>query len=92
VASWAAGYAISKHATSAMTHSVRYSGWEHGIRATAICPNLVATDMIRDFTDLPPDSMIHPGAIAQLVATVLALPNPTSVVEIPVNCRLEHSV
>jgi NADP-dependent 3-hydroxy acid dehydrogenase YdfG len=92
VASWVAGYCMSKFATSALTHAVRYSGWDHGVRATAICPNIVATDMIADFADLPPEKMIHPGVIAQLVATVLALPNPTSVVEIPINCRLEHSV
>jgi NADP-dependent 3-hydroxy acid dehydrogenase YdfG len=92
VASWVAGYCMSKFATSALTHAVRYAGWDHGVRATAICPNIVATDMITDFADLPPEKMIHPGVVAQLVATVLTLPNPTSVVEIPINCRLEHSV
>jgi NAD(P)-dependent dehydrogenase (short-subunit alcohol dehydrogenase family) len=92
VAPWVAGYCMSKFATSALTHALRYSGWEHGIRATAICPNIVATDMIAEFADLPPEKMIHPGVVAQLVATVLALPNPTSIAEIPVNCRLEHSV
>jgi hypothetical protein len=33
--------------------------------------------------------MIQPAAIAQLVATVLALPNTASVAEIPINCVLE---
>lgn len=86
------GYAMSKFATMALTHAVRYSGWEHGIRATAICPGYVATDMTADVTALPRDKMIQPGAIAALVATVLSLPNSASVSEIPVNCRLEHSV
>ncbi len=87
-----AGYCMSKFAASALTHSVRYSGWEYGIRATAICPGFVATEMTSDISDPTPENMIHPDAIAYLVATVLTLPNPTSVVEIPVNCRLEHSV
>jgi NAD(P)-dependent dehydrogenase (short-subunit alcohol dehydrogenase family) len=85
------GYAMSKHATLALTHAVRYSGWEHGIRSTAICPGFVATDMTADVTAISQDAMIQPGAIADLVATVLSLPNSNSVVEIPVNCRLEHS-
>jgi NAD(P)-dependent dehydrogenase (short-subunit alcohol dehydrogenase family) len=86
------GYAMSKFATMALTHAVRYSGWEYGIRATAICPGYVATDMTVDVTALPPEKMIQPDAIAALVATVLSLPNTASVAEIPVNCRLEHSV
>jgi NAD(P)-dependent dehydrogenase (short-subunit alcohol dehydrogenase family) len=86
------GYAMSKFATMALTHAVRYSGWDHGIRATAICPGYVATDMTADVTALPRKKMIQPGAIAALVATVLSLPNSASVVEIPVNCRLEPSV
>jgi NAD(P)-dependent dehydrogenase (short-subunit alcohol dehydrogenase family) len=85
------GYAMSKFATLALTHAVRYSGWEHGIRSTAICPGFVATDMTADVTAIPHDQMIQPGAIAALVATILSLPNNNSVTEIPVNCRLEHS-
>jgi NAD(P)-dependent dehydrogenase (short-subunit alcohol dehydrogenase family) len=86
------GYSMSKFATMALTHAVRYSGWKHGIRATAICPGYVATDMTADVTAIRPANMIQPGAIASLVATVLSLPNSASVVEIPINCRLEHSV
>ena len=85
------GYAMSKHATLALTHAVRYTGWEHGIRSTAICPGFVATDMTADVTAVPQDKMSQPGAIAALVATVLTLPNNNSVVEIPVNCRLESN-
>ena len=87
-----AGYCMSKFATMALTHAVRHSGWAHGIRATAICPGYVATDMTADVTSIAPADMIQPEAIASLVATVLTLPNSASVVEIPVNCRLEHSV
>src|ERR1043166_6032768 len=85
------GYAMSKFATLALTHAVRYSGWEHGIRSTAICPGFVATDMTAEVTAISQDRMIQPGAIAALLATVLSLPNNNSVTEIPINCRLEHS-
>jgi NADP-dependent 3-hydroxy acid dehydrogenase YdfG len=87
----ATGYAMSKFATMALTHAVRYSGWEHGIRSTAICPGFVATDMTAEVTAVTQEQMISPGAIATLVATVLSLPNTASVVEIPVNCQLDHS-
>ena len=83
---------MSKFATMALSHAVRHGGWEHGIRSTAICPGYVATDMTADVTALPAEKMIQPGAIAALVATVLSLPNSASVAEIPVNCRLEHSL
>ncbi len=48
--------------------------------------------MTADVTSIVPADMNQPGAIANLVATVLSLPNSASLVEIPVNCRLEHSV
>ena len=35
--------------------------------------------------------MIQPETLAELVETVLGLPNTASVVEIPVNCLLDHT-
>lgn len=86
-----AGYAMTKYASDALTHGVRYAGWEHGIRATAICPGFVATDMTKDVEAVPREQMIPPEAVAKMVATVLALPNSASVAEVPINCVLEHS-
>ncbi len=86
------GYAMTKHAAFALTHALRHAGWDDGIRATSICPGLVATDMTAEVTTVPREKMIQPAAIAQLVATVLALPNTASVAEIPVNCVLEPKV
>ena len=43
---FAPGYAMTKHALVALTHATRHHGWNDGIRATAICPSFVATDMI----------------------------------------------
>jgi NAD(P)-dependent dehydrogenase (short-subunit alcohol dehydrogenase family) len=86
-----AGYAMTKYALDALTHGVRYAGWEHGIRATAICPGFVATDMTADVQAVPQRQMIPPEAVARLVGTVLALPNSASITEVPINCVLEHS-
>jgi NAD(P)-dependent dehydrogenase (short-subunit alcohol dehydrogenase family) len=82
---------MTKYALDAFTHGVRYAGWEHGIRATAICPGFVATDMTTDVQVVPREQMIRPEVVAKLVATVLALPNSASVTELPINCVLEHS-
>jgi NAD(P)-dependent dehydrogenase (short-subunit alcohol dehydrogenase family) len=83
------GYAMSKFAVVALTHGVRRLGWEHGIRACAICPSFVDTDMTAAVTALPRSAMIQPGDLAELVATALALPNNAVVAEYLVNCRFE---
>jgi NAD(P)-dependent dehydrogenase (short-subunit alcohol dehydrogenase family) len=85
-----AGYQMMKHALVAMTHAVRRIGWEHGIRATALCPGFVATDLTAAVTDPPPEAMTDPADLARLVVTVVGLPNTASVAELLVNCRYEH--
>jgi len=83
------GYAMSKHAVVALTHAVRRHGWDAGLRATAICPSFVRTDMTADVASVPDAEKIQPEDLAQLVETALALPNNAVVAEILVNCRLE---
>jgi NADP-dependent 3-hydroxy acid dehydrogenase YdfG len=85
-----AGYQMSKHAVVALTHAVRRVGWEHGIRATALCPGYVNTDLVAHVTDVPHEQMTDPADLAKLVATVVALPNTAAVAELLVNCRYEH--
>ncbi len=85
-------YNMSKFAALALTHSARRLGWADGVRATALCPGLVRTDMTRGVTGHPAAEMIDPADLAELAATVLALPNTASVAELPVNCRLEDMV
>jgi NAD(P)-dependent dehydrogenase (short-subunit alcohol dehydrogenase family) len=81
--------AMSKFAVVALTHAVRRLGWDDGVRATAICPSFVATDMTAEVTAVPRGEMIQPADLAELVATALALPNNAVVAELLVNCRLE---
>ena len=87
----AAGYGMTKHAAAAFTHAVRLSGWEHGIRATAICPGYVNTDMSRNLAQLAPEEMTQPRSVAELVELALRLPNNATISELPVNCVLEAS-
>ena len=87
-----AGYAMTKFALTALTHSVRRLGWKHGIRATAICPSFVATDMTADVEEVARTDMIPPEEIAELVATVLCLPNNAAIAELLVNMRHEDSL
>jgi NAD(P)-dependent dehydrogenase (short-subunit alcohol dehydrogenase family) len=85
-----AGYQMSKHAVVALTHAVRRIGWQHGIRATALCPGFVDTDLTAHVSDVPHEHMTDPKDLAKLVATVVALPNTAAVAELLVNCRYEH--
>jgi NAD(P)-dependent dehydrogenase (short-subunit alcohol dehydrogenase family) len=85
-----AGYQMSKHAVVALTHAVRRIGWPHGIRATALCPGFVDTDLTAHVTDVAHQDMTDPKDLAKLVATVVALPNTAAVAELLVNCRYEH--
>ena len=83
------GYAMSKFALVALTQAARFSGWPHGIRASAVCPGFVATDMARPLAGLPDAAMTDPADVARLVALLLALPNSATVPEIIVNHELE---
>ncbi len=85
------GYAMSKFALTALTHAVRREGWDHGVRATAICPGFVATDMTAGVTGFPRESMTKPADIAALIAMALLLPGTANVAELLINCRLESS-
>ena len=83
------GYNLTKHALLAFTHSVRKAGWHHGIRATAICPGWVNTDMANsaDICQMEPADMTQPEDVARLVITVLKLPNNASMAEVVVNAH-----
>ncbi|SED32297.1 NADP-dependent 3-hydroxy acid dehydrogenase YdfG [Rhizobiales bacterium GAS188] len=85
-------YNMSKFAMLALTHSVRRLGWEKGVRSTALCPSFVRSDMTAGTDRIAPELMSDPADIAELVATLIALPNTASVAELLVNCRLEDMV
>ncbi len=86
------GYAMSKFAVMALTQEVRRLGWDHGIRATALCPGFVDTDMTAHVTKWPRDKMSRPEDLALAAEMLLRLSNTASVAELLVNCRHEDTL
>jgi NAD(P)-dependent dehydrogenase (short-subunit alcohol dehydrogenase family) len=84
-------YSVSKFAAVALAHGIRHTGWDLGIRATALCPGFVATDMARGLTNREDRLMTAPADIARITAMLLDLPNEASVAEFTINCQLEES-
>jgi len=76
----------------ALTHSARRLGWKHGIRATALCPGFVATDLTAGVSSVDRADMIDPQDLAELVACLLALPNNAAIAELLVNMRYEDTL
>ncbi len=85
-------YGATKFAMMALSHASRRVGWDHGVRVTAVCPGFVETDLTADVTKVARDKMIAPGDLAELIATMIALPNTAAVAELLVNCRLEDTL
>lgn len=83
-----AGYQMTKHAAVALAHAARRAGWDQGVRACAICPGFVATDMTLRH-DLPREEITKPEDLGRLVAEIVTLPNTASVSELAVNWRYE---
>lgn len=84
-------YSVSKFAAVALAHALRHEGWEKGVRATAVCPGPVATDMGASAAPGSRDlsHMTQPEDVAGLVMHAIELPNTASVPELHVNCRLD---
>lgn len=83
------GYAMTKFAVVALTHGIRQECWDSGVRATALCPGYIATDMTVGETEVTREDMTQPGDLAEMVEVLLRLPNNLSVAELLVNCRKE---
>ena len=83
------GYSMSKFAAMAASHAARLQGWDDGIRVTAICPGYVRTDMTAEVKTFEQEKMSRPEDIAQIVNTLLLLPNESVVPEVMMNCVFE---
>ncbi|WP_353471569.1 SDR family NAD(P)-dependent oxidoreductase [Salipiger sp. H15] len=86
------GYNMTKFAMMGLHHTTRFVGWEKGVRATAICPSFVRTEMSAYTKKVTPEEMIQPGDLAGLVRTAIELPNTAAMAEMLVNCRLEDTL
>jgi NAD(P)-dependent dehydrogenase (short-subunit alcohol dehydrogenase family) len=83
------GYNMTKFALMGLTHTTRHVAWEKGVRATAVCPSFVRTEMSAYTSKVKPEEMIQPETMAELVRTLVELPNSAAIAELLVNCRLE---
>lgn len=87
------GYVMTKQALLAMTHAVRFAGWDEGLRGTAICPGAIDTEMIADLPGVTPKAQrLQPETVAEIASLLLRLPNQASVPEIVANTRLEATI
>ncbi|TIM31721.1 MAG: SDR family NAD(P)-dependent oxidoreductase [Mesorhizobium sp.] len=83
-------YSMTKFAAVALAHGIRHAGFDVGIRATAVCPGLVDTDMARALEARAPADMTDPADLARIIAMLVDLPNEASVAEFTLNCQLEE--
>jgi len=85
-------YAASKFAAVALAHGFRHAGFADGIRATAICPGFVVSDMaLAVGKQFPAEKMTKPEDLARIIAMLVGLPNEASVAEFAIHCQLEES-
>jgi NAD(P)-dependent dehydrogenase (short-subunit alcohol dehydrogenase family) len=82
-------YAMSKFAAVGLAHALRQCGKDVGVRATAICPSFVATEMAASLGTTEPSELTRPDDLAKIVHLVLELPKTASIAEIPVHWAVE---
>jgi NAD(P)-dependent dehydrogenase (short-subunit alcohol dehydrogenase family) len=85
---FAPGYAMSKHAVTALSEATKNAAWDDGVRITTVHPGFINTDMTAEF-DFPAEDMIQPDDLAEVLAIVLRLPNTAQVARLTVACELE---
>ena len=81
---------MTKHSLLAMTQAVRHAGWDEGVRATAICPGAIDTDLIDNMPGVTPKAdRLTSEIVAGIVAFIMTSPNQESILEFTANTRLE---
>ena len=78
-------YAATKHGMNALNESINQEEWRHGIRATALCPGEVNTEIL-DKRPIPVPAeerarLIGPEDLAEAIRFVGALPARSTVTE-----------
>ena len=81
-------YSASKHAVMGLTKVLAVEGQAHGIRASAVLPGGVDTDMVDDARpDLKRDELLRPEDVAEAVMYLLSLSDRTAVDQVYVRRR-----
>lgn len=81
------GYVSSKHALVGYIRSIARQEQKNGIRATAICPDVVDTDMSAA-SGLSPAQMIRTEDIAKTIQMIMSLSPAATVEQITIGCNL----
>lgn len=82
------GYTASKHAVMGFTKSLAVEAQEHGIRASAVLPGAVITELIAAARpDLNPAELLRPEDVAGAVLYLLSLSESAAVDEIYIRRR-----
>ena len=80
-----AAYTASKHGFNGLSHSVNQEEWRHGIRACALCPGEVNTELMdKRPIPVPPEDrarMIQPEDMAEAVRFVACMDPRTNITE-----------
>ncbi|MEO1307453.1 MAG: SDR family oxidoreductase, partial [Pseudomonadota bacterium] len=80
------GYASSKHALVGYIRSIAQEESANGVRVTAICPDVVDTDMAAA-SGMPKSDMIRPDDIAKTIEFVMSLSPAVALDQITIGCR-----
>lgn len=84
-------YAMSKFAAQAFVHGLRHCTAETRVRATAICPGFVATDMATA-AQVDGASVTQPEEVARVVQMLVTLPPSAGIATVPINWQIEDTV
>ncbi len=80
------GYASSKHALVGYIRSIARQESENGVRVTAICTDVVDTDMAAG-SGMPQSQMIKPIDIANVIKLVMSLSPAVTLDQITIGCN-----
>ena len=79
-------YAATKHAVVALTHSFNMEEFKNGIRACALCPGEVATEILRLRPVQPSDEekarMLQPEDVGRTIAFIANMPQHVCINEV----------
>jgi NAD(P)-dependent dehydrogenase (short-subunit alcohol dehydrogenase family) len=75
------GYASTKAALVAMTHTLALDGRAHGITASILHPGSTITELTPGMADRPPNLAMAAEEVARMIALIAGLPDETNVFE-----------
>ncbi len=80
-----AAYTASKHGMNGLSHSINSEEWRHGIRATAVCPGEVNTEILSKrpvpVAQEDRERLIHPDDLAQTIHFLASMHPRTNIPE-----------